>query len=212
MKQCYGTVTVCSKDFGLLTADPNHLRHSAYPASTEEVISMSVTTSRFKGPLANLFTSGKVAWGESASGGSAHSCYSCLSPLCEIQSCCTLFTALSKLQLLLCLSSEKYLRKTGLNSIYVNQNRQCVVMMGVHVWVIRCQHWMVAVKWAFSVVCLWAIKCQLFVPLLSRGDLNRCTTEDELFQTGGKFCKGFSNIIHMGQWSCRMAVLTFHYW
>lgn len=100
---------------------------------------------------------------------------------------------------------------------FVNQNRQCVVMMCVHVWVIRCQRWIVAVKWAFCVVRPWAIKCQLFVRLLSGGDLNRCTVKDEWFQTGGKLSRGLGNIIctrrlYIGQWGCRRTVLTCHYW
>lgn len=42
---------------------------------------MSVNVSTFKGMPGNLFTSGRVASGKSASGGSACCYYSCLSPL-----------------------------------------------------------------------------------------------------------------------------------
>lgn len=123
---------------------------------------------------------------------------------CQNYSCCTV-------------SPLKNICEKGLNNIYVNQNRQCVVMMCALVWVIRCQHWMVAVKWAFCVVRLWAIKCQLFVPLLSEGDLNRCTVKDELFQTGGKLSKGSGDImrtrrLYTGQCRCRRTVSTFHSW
>lgn len=100
----------------------------------------------------------------------------------------------------------------GPNNIHVNQSRQCVVMMWVREWVIRCQHWMVAVKWAFCVVCLWAIKCQLFVPLLSGGNHTDVRLRMNRFRRERNSESGFADIIQMGQWGCCRTVLTFHYW
>lgn len=143
--------------------------HMLFP---ETVISLSVTMSRFKCALANLFTSGKVAWGRIASGVK----YTQLLFL-SVSIMWGFKTALPRLhllqiQLLHRFSSENIYEK-GLNNIYVNWNRPCVVMMMcVIVWEITRQHWMVTVKWGCCVVCLWAIKCQLFGSVLSRGDLN----------------------------------------
>lgn len=103
---------------------------------------------------ANLSTSVRDAWGRIASGRRACSCSSCLSPLSEIQSRCTFVYSTVKITAAALSRFWKYLRRKGLNSVYGNQNRQCVAMMCVPVWVIRCQRWMVAAKWAFCVAWL----------------------------------------------------------
>lgn len=70
-----------------------------------------------------------------------------------------------KIQLLHCVSSENIYQK-GLNNICVNQNCQCTVMIFVRVSEMTCKCWAAALKWGFCAVSLWAIKCQLFIPLL----------------------------------------------
>lgn len=48
----------------------------------------------------------------------------------------------------------KYLQKGSEQHLCSSKLATCCEAMCEHVWVIRCQHWMVAGKWAFCVVCL----------------------------------------------------------
>lgn len=180
-------------------------------------VTLSDTMSWFKGGLANPFTSGKVASGKSASGGKcAQLLFLSVSIMWDLKLLYLVYNTVKFTAAALSLLWRYLWKRVGTTLMLIKTATVlwwCVCMFGV----IRRQRGMAAVKWAFCVVCLWAIKCQLLIPLLSREDLNRCTAEDELFQSGGKLSKGFSDIMrtrrwYMGQWGCCGTVLTFHYW
>ena len=86
--------------------------HNLFPM--KRIISMSATTSRFKGMLANLFTSGEVAWGKTASGGGERTLLLSLSVsiMWDLRLMYLVYST-DKLQLL---RLWKYLRKKGLTT------------------------------------------------------------------------------------------------
>lgn len=172
--------------FQLQTIRPDP-RRFAYTLSSNTVMSLSVTVSRFKRALANLFTSGKVARGRIASGGEVHTVVTpCLSLLWEVSSCSTLFTSIRITAAAAASSPRTIFVKRAWTTFVLIRTGTPRVVMCVDVWVIRWQHWMVAVKWACCAVYLWVIKCQLFVYFLSGEHLNGCRVEDESFHTKGK--------------------------
>lgn len=167
----------------------------------QSVVLLSVTTLRLKCTLANLFTSGKVAWGKIASGGKCTQLLMLsVSIMRDLKLMYLVYNSVEKkkIQLLHCLSSENIYQK-GLNNICVNQNCQCAGMIFVRVSAMACKCWAAALKWGFCAISLWAIKCQLFIPLLLGRRHEQMCGGRWIDSDRRNFSARFSHIMHTGR-------------
>lgn len=112
--------------------------------------------------------------------------------------CLQLCRKKKKIQLLHCLSSENIYQK-GLNNICVNQNCQCAGMIFVRVSAMTCKCWAAALKWGFCAISLWAIKCQLFIPLLLGRRHEQMCGGRWIDSDGRNFSARFIHIMHTGR-------------
>lgn len=197
MEQCSGTAIVRSQDLCVFWADPTSLT----PESCIRYCQKRWVHFRSLRPdltaLANLLTSGRVAWGRIASGGkNTQLLFLSVSIMWDLQSCSASFASIKNTA-----AAPSRLWKRVLSNISVNRKRPCdVMMMSVIIGGHTPQPWMVTVKSPFA---LFAFE-QLNITSLY---LLSCMTYSWRIRVTLKSLRWYMDL----QVGCR-TVLTFYYW